>query len=64
MAGDRHFYGIEVHENDDFHPWLKCTFFCIVNFNEFVMNNPDIALSTFSFFQYTSNFYQVPSLLP
>jgi hypothetical protein len=23
-------YGsIEVHENDDFYPWLKCTFFCM-----------------------------------
>jgi hypothetical protein len=22
-------YGIEVHENDDFYPWLKCTFFCV-----------------------------------
>jgi hypothetical protein len=20
-------YGIEVYENDDFYPWLKCTFF-------------------------------------
>jgi hypothetical protein len=22
-------YGIEVHENDDFYPWLKCTFFYV-----------------------------------
>jgi hypothetical protein len=22
-------YGIEVHENDEFYPWLKCTFFCV-----------------------------------
>jgi hypothetical protein len=22
-------YGIEVHENDDFYPWLTCTFFCV-----------------------------------
>jgi hypothetical protein len=22
-------YGIEVYENDDFYPWLKCTFFCV-----------------------------------
>jgi hypothetical protein len=22
-------YIIEVHENDDFYAWLKCTFFCV-----------------------------------
>jgi hypothetical protein len=22
-------YGIEIHENDDFYPWLKCTLLCV-----------------------------------
>ncbi len=54
-------YGIEVHENDEFYPWLKCTFFCMyVNFNDFVIKILIIALSTISFFQYT--FTKCPSL--
>ncbi len=53
-------YGIEVHENDDFYPWLKCTFFCMQTSMILLWIILIIALSTISFFQYT--FTKCPSL--